>query len=209
MTPAGLKDRALQIQVTIEGWYLGWSEAEVGLGSGTSTCCSSRSHFGSVFLPLSFKRSVKQTPFSITSEWGVLRQSPNSSPKDYWASSKHLSLVGGSLCLLHISRSCSCWETFTLRKECSECSSVTVRMVFNNCWLTSVGFWDGSGGFSTSILNLRVLVGMQSLGMSITKAEREQREAAGHSRPVVTSKAAERHRLRQDVYIYIWTLNGG
>lgn len=50
---------------------------------------------------------------------------------------------------------------------------------------------------------------MQSLGMSITKAEREQREAAGHSRPVVTSKAAERHRLRQDVYIYIWTLNGG
>lgn len=138
MTPAGLKDRALQIQVTIEGWYLGWSEAEVGLGSGTSTCCSSRSHFGSVFPSLSFKRSVKQTPFSITSEWGVLRQSPNSSSKDYWASSKHLSLVGGSLCLLHISRSCSCWETFTLRKECSGFSSVTVRMIFKNCWLTSV-----------------------------------------------------------------------
>ncbi len=65
------------------------------------------------------------------------------------------------------------------------------------------------GGFSTAILNMCVLVGMQSLGMSITKAEREQREAAGRSRPVFTSKAAERHRLRQDVYIYIWTFCGG
>lgn len=49
-----------------------------------------------------------------------------------------------------------------------------------------------------------VLVGGNaSLGMSITKAERQQREAAGHSRPVFTSKAVERLWLRQDVYIYI------
>ncbi len=114
MTPAGLKDRALQILLTIEGWYLGWSEAELGLGSGTSTCCSSRSHFGSVFLPLSFKRSVKQTPFPLQVNGGCYVSHPNWSPKDYWGSSKHLSLVGGSLCCLHISRSCSCWETLML-----------------------------------------------------------------------------------------------
>lgn len=47
----------------------------------------------------------KANNFSITSEWGVLRQS---SPEGCWASSKNLSLVGGSLCCLHISRSCSC-----------------------------------------------------------------------------------------------------
>lgn len=58
------------------------------------------------------------------------------------------------------------------------------------------------GVVSTAILN--VLVGENaSLGMSITKAERQQREAAGHSRPVFTSKASKRLWLRQDVYIYI------